>query len=31
MPSVTQAIYTMQTEQSEHERRITKLEERVNR
>jgi hypothetical protein len=31
MPSITQAIYTMQTEQSEHERRITQLEQKVNR
>lgn len=31
MPSVTQAIYTMQTEQAEHERRITQIEQRMQR
>lgn len=31
MPSLTQAIYTMQAEQAEHERRLTQLEQRVNR
>lgn len=27
MPSLTQAIYTMQTEQRDHDRRITQLEQ----
>ena len=31
MPSLTQAIYTMQTEQHEHERRITALEQEGRR
>lgn len=30
MPSLTQAIYTMQAEQSEHERRIVALEQKVH-